>query len=43
MPIVVFAALCSYLLEELNLSSCLLTQDLLQMLGPAFRHTRSLK
>ncbi|TNN01495.1 hypothetical protein fugu_010877 [Takifugu bimaculatus] len=33
----------SYLLEELNLSSCLLTQDLLQMLGPAFRHTRSLK
>ncbi|XP_069390167.1 NLR family member X1 isoform X2 [Paralichthys olivaceus] len=33
----------SYHLEELDLSSCLLTQDMLQMLWPAFRHTHNLK
>lgn len=38
-----FFILCSYSLEVLNLSSCLLTHDTLQMLQPAFRHTRSLK
>ncbi|XP_062242637.1 NLR family member X1 isoform X2 [Platichthys flesus] len=32
----------SYHLEELDLSSCLLTQDMLQMLWPAFRHTHNL-
>ncbi|XP_077467221.1 NLR family member X1 isoform X3 [Stigmatopora argus] len=32
----------SYQLEELDLSSCLLTRDMLQMLSPAFRHTRNL-
>nr|XP_057936465.1 NLR family member X1 isoform X1 [Doryrhamphus excisus] len=32
----------SYQLEELDLSSCLLTRDMLQMLWPAFRHTRNL-
>ncbi|XP_034024603.1 NLR family member X1 [Thalassophryne amazonica] len=32
----------SYSLEELDLSSCLLTRDMLQMLGPAFRHTHNL-
>ncbi|CAF95512.1 unnamed protein product, partial [Tetraodon nigroviridis] len=32
----------SYSLQELNLSSCLLTHDMVQMLQPAFRHTRSL-
>ncbi|KAG7218311.1 hypothetical protein INR49_010007 [Caranx melampygus] len=32
----------SYHLEDLDLSSCLLTRELLQMLWPAFRHTRSL-
>ncbi|XP_038158938.1 NLR family member X1 isoform X1 [Cyprinodon tularosa] len=32
----------SYHLEELDLSSCLLTHNMLQMLGPAFRHARSL-
>ncbi|XP_053279603.1 NLR family member X1 isoform X3 [Pleuronectes platessa] len=31
-----------YHLEELDLSSCLLTQDMLQMLWPAFRHTHNL-
>ncbi|XP_047450531.1 NLR family member X1 [Mugil cephalus] len=33
----------SYQLEELDLSSCLLTQDMLPMLRPAFRHTHKLK
>ncbi|XP_071327981.1 NLR family member X1 isoform X2 [Trachinotus anak] len=33
----------SYHLEELDLSSCLLTHDLLQTLWPAFRHTHNLK
>ncbi|XP_077578372.1 NLR family member X1 isoform X2 [Stigmatopora nigra] len=32
----------SYQLEELDLSSCLLTREMLQMLSPAFRHTRNL-
>ncbi|KAM9317518.1 NLR family member X1 [Pholidichthys leucotaenia] len=32
----------SYHLEDLDLSSCLLTHDMLQMLLPAFRHTHSL-
>ncbi|XP_030633966.1 NLR family member X1 [Chanos chanos] len=32
----------SFLLDELNLSSCHLTQELLKMLWPAFRHTQSL-
>ncbi|XP_054650028.1 NLR family member X1 isoform X2 [Dunckerocampus dactyliophorus] len=32
----------SYQLEELDLSSCLLTRDMLQMLWPAFRHARIL-
>ncbi|XP_070684677.1 NLR family member X1 [Pempheris klunzingeri] len=32
----------SYHLEELDLSSCLLTHSLLQMLRPAFKHTRNL-
>lgn len=32
----------SYHLEELDLSSCLLTPDLLQILLPAFRHTHNL-
>ncbi|XP_069578611.1 NLR family member X1 isoform X1 [Brachyistius frenatus] len=32
----------SYHLEELDLSSCLLTHDMLQMLWPAFRHTHNL-
>ncbi|XP_061537664.1 NLR family member X1 isoform X2 [Phycodurus eques] len=32
----------SYQLEELDLSSCLLTRDMLQILSPAFRHTRNL-
>ncbi|CAI5689499.1 unnamed protein product [Oreochromis niloticus] len=32
----------SYYLEELDLSSCLLTNDMLQMLWPAFRQTYSL-
>ncbi|TNN33966.1 NLR family member X1 [Liparis tanakae] len=32
----------SYHLEGMNLSSCLLTHDMLQMLRPAFRHTRNL-
>ncbi|XP_068558806.1 NLR family member X1 isoform X2 [Cebidichthys violaceus] len=32
----------SYHLEEMDLSSCLLTHDMLQMLWPAFRHTRNL-
>ncbi|XP_023272217.1 NLR family member X1 isoform X1 [Seriola lalandi dorsalis] len=32
----------SYHLEELDLSSCLLTHDLLQTLWPAFRHTHNL-
>ncbi|CAL8344126.1 unnamed protein product [Arctogadus glacialis] len=32
----------SYRLEELNLSSCYLTHDLLEMLWPAFRHTYNL-
>uniref|UniRef100_A0A665TEL8 NACHT domain-containing protein n=1 Tax=Echeneis naucrates TaxID=173247 RepID=A0A665TEL8_ECHNA len=32
----------SYHLEELDLSSCLLTQDLLKTLWPAFRHTHNL-
>lgn len=34
---------CSYHLEELDLSSCLLTHDMLQVLWPAFRHTYNLK
>lgn len=34
---------CSYHLEELDLSSCLLTHDMLQMLWPAFKHTHNLK
>lgn len=34
---------CSYHLEELDLSSCLLTHNMLQMLWPAFRHTHNLK
>lgn len=33
---------CSYHLEELDLSSCLLTHNMLQMLWPAFRHTHNL-
>lgn len=33
----------SYYLEELDLSSCLLNNDTLQMLCPAFRHTYNLK
>lgn len=33
----------SYRLEVLDLSSCLLTHDMLQMLWPAFRHTHNLK
>lgn len=41
--ITLFFILCRYSLKEINLSSCLLTQDMLLMLGPAFRHTRSLK
>ncbi|XP_033487295.2 NLR family member X1 isoform X2 [Epinephelus lanceolatus] len=32
----------SYHLEELDLSSCLLTHNMLQMLWPAFRHTHNL-
>uniref|UniRef100_A0A4W6C343 NLR family member X1 n=1 Tax=Lates calcarifer TaxID=8187 RepID=A0A4W6C343_LATCA len=32
----------SFHLEQLDLSSCLLTQDMLQMLWPAFRHTQDL-
>ncbi|KAF3692566.1 NLR family member X1 Precursor [Channa argus] len=32
----------SYYLEKLDLSSCLLTNDMLQILCPAFRHTRNL-
>ncbi|KAJ8368199.1 hypothetical protein SKAU_G00082270 [Synaphobranchus kaupii] len=32
-----------HLLDELDLSSCHLTQELLEMLQPAFLHTRSLK
>uniref|UniRef100_A0A8D3C4Q4 NLR family member X1 n=1 Tax=Scophthalmus maximus TaxID=52904 RepID=A0A8D3C4Q4_SCOMX len=32
----------SYHLEELDLSSCLLTHDMLQMLRPAFRHIHNL-
>ncbi|XP_061683580.1 NLR family member X1 isoform X2 [Syngnathoides biaculeatus] len=32
----------SYQLEELDLSSCLLTQSMLQMLLAAFRHTRNI-
>ncbi|XP_068440427.1 NLR family member X1 isoform X2 [Clinocottus analis] len=32
----------SYHLEEMNLSSCLLTRDMLHMLWPAFRHTHNL-
>lgn len=32
-----------YHLEELDLSSCHLTNDLLTMLWPAFRHTHNLK
>uniref|UniRef100_A0A7N8YKN5 NLR family member X1 n=1 Tax=Mastacembelus armatus TaxID=205130 RepID=A0A7N8YKN5_9TELE len=32
----------SYHLERLDLSSCLLTNDMLQILWPAFRHTRNL-
>ncbi|XP_075938918.1 NLR family member X1 isoform X2 [Anarhichas minor] len=32
----------SYHLEEMDLSSCLLTHDMLQMLWPAFRHTHNL-
>nr|XP_046244025.1 NLR family member X1 [Scatophagus argus] len=32
----------SYHLEELDLSSCLLTHDMLHMLWPAFRHTHNL-
>ncbi|XP_068601907.1 NLR family member X1 [Brachionichthys hirsutus] len=32
----------SYCLEELDLSSCLLTRDSLQILMPAFRHTHNL-
>uniref|UniRef100_UPI0037E8E46F NLR family member X1 isoform X2 n=1 Tax=Semicossyphus pulcher TaxID=241346 RepID=UPI0037E8E46F len=32
----------SYHLEELDLSSCLLTHDMLQMLWPTFRHVHSL-
>uniref|UniRef100_A0A8C2WM64 NLR family member X1 n=1 Tax=Cyclopterus lumpus TaxID=8103 RepID=A0A8C2WM64_CYCLU len=32
----------SYHLEEMNLSSCLLTHDMLQLLWPAFRHTHNL-
>ncbi|KAM8767915.1 NLR family member X1 isoform 2-T6 [Acanthopagrus schlegelii] len=32
----------SYHLEELDLSSCLLTHDMLQVLWPAFRHTYNL-
>lgn len=31
----------SYHLEELDLSSCLLTHDMLEMLWPAFRHTHN--
>ncbi|TRY64626.1 hypothetical protein DNTS_004867 [Danionella cerebrum] len=33
----------SFQLNELNLSSCHITQELLQMLWPAFRHTSNLK
>ncbi|KAK9520421.1 hypothetical protein VZT92_020307 [Zoarces viviparus] len=32
----------SYHLEKMDLSSCLLTHDMLQMLWPAFRHTHNL-
>ncbi|XP_031694584.1 NLR family member X1 isoform X2 [Anarrhichthys ocellatus] len=32
----------SYHLEEMDLSSCLLTHNMLQMLWPAFRHTHNL-
>ncbi|KAI3354696.1 hypothetical protein L3Q82_019188, partial [Scortum barcoo] len=32
----------SYHLDKLDLSSCLLTHDMLQMLWPAFRHTHNL-
>ncbi|PWA22094.1 hypothetical protein CCH79_00010234, partial [Gambusia affinis] len=32
----------SYLLKELDLSSCLLNHNMLQMLAPAFRHAHSL-
>ncbi|XP_068173200.1 NLR family member X1 [Antennarius striatus] len=39
---VLSCAPASYYLEELDLSSCLLTRDLLQILLPAFRHTRNL-
>lgn len=34
---------CSYRLEKLDLSSCLLTNDMIQILCPALRHTRNLK
>ncbi|XP_040901575.1 NLR family member X1 isoform X2 [Toxotes jaculatrix] len=33
----------SYHLDELDLSSCLLNNDMLQMLRPAFRHTHNIK
>ncbi|XP_071757418.1 NLR family member X1 [Centroberyx gerrardi] len=39
---VLSCAPASYRLEELNLSSCLLTNDMLEMLWPAFRHTQNL-
>ncbi|XP_023206793.1 NLR family member X1 [Xiphophorus maculatus] len=39
---VLSCASASYLLKELDLSSCLLTHNMLQMLGPAFRHAHSL-
>ncbi|XP_029964936.1 NLR family member X1 [Salarias fasciatus] len=32
----------SYQLQEMDLSSCMLTHDMMQMLMPAFRHTRNL-
>ncbi|KAE8295696.1 NLR family member X1 Precursor [Larimichthys crocea] len=39
---VLSCAPASYRLEVLDLSSCLLTHDMLQMLWPAFRHTHNL-
>ncbi|XP_053177161.1 NLR family member X1 isoform X2 [Scomber japonicus] len=39
---VLSCAPASYHVEELDLSSCLLTHDMLQMLWPAFRHAQAL-
>uniref|UniRef100_A0AAQ6IM54 NACHT domain-containing protein n=1 Tax=Anabas testudineus TaxID=64144 RepID=A0AAQ6IM54_ANATE len=39
---VLSCAPASYRLEKLDLSSCLLTNDMVQILRPAFKHTRNL-